>query len=209
MTNHDENDDGALLEAWRAGDRAAGQALFARHFERVYRFFADKVEARSANDLVQATFTACVEGRDRIRDGSFRAYLYGVARIVLLGHYRDRKHVGVVDPHVESLLELGAGPSTLMVRQAEVRLLLAALRRIPLDLQIVLELHYWEGMNSSELGAVLDIPPATVRSRLRRARELLRARMQALDHEPALRDSTLSNLERWALSLRDQIDRPD
>ncbi len=39
----------------------------------------------------------------------------------------------------------------------------------------------WEGLTSSEAGAVLDLPPATVRSRLRRARIQLRQ----LLHEPA------------------------
>ena len=55
----------------------------------------------------------------------------------------------------------------------EQRLLLEALRRIPLDLQIAIELHYWEGMSGPDLAQVLDIPEGTVRSRLRRAREPL------------------------------------
>ena len=32
----------ALVERWRGGDRAAGEALFARHFDRGFRFFATK-----------------------------------------------------------------------------------------------------------------------------------------------------------------------
>ena len=38
-----DDDDLALLVAWRAGDRGAGEALLARHFDTVCRFFHNKV----------------------------------------------------------------------------------------------------------------------------------------------------------------------
>ena len=76
-------DDAELLEQWRAGDRKAGEALFDRHFDAVARFFRNKVD-RGIDDLIQRTFLACVESRDRFRgDSSFRTYAFAVGRHVL------------------------------------------------------------------------------------------------------------------------------
>ena len=40
-----------LLDRWRGGDEAAGQELFARHFDSVYRFFFNKAED-AVDDLI-------------------------------------------------------------------------------------------------------------------------------------------------------------
>lgn len=64
--------DPELLAAWREGNGDAGQELFARYFEPVSRFFANKL-SEDNDDLIQETFEACVRGRDRLRqDTSFR-----------------------------------------------------------------------------------------------------------------------------------------
>ena len=56
------------------------------------------------------------------------------------------------------------------------------------------------------LGYHLAIPEGTVRSRLRRAKEALAAKMSSLAHSPELLKTTLSDLEKWVRSLRAQID---
>jgi len=53
------DDDLVMLDRWRAGDSAAGNALFHRHFEAVYRFFERKTDG-DIDDLVQETFLACL-----------------------------------------------------------------------------------------------------------------------------------------------------
>ena len=82
-------------------------------------------------------------------------------------------------------------------------LLARALRSIPLDLQVALELHYWEELSGPELAAVLEIPEGTVRSRLRRGRELLAERLQAFAcDDAALAKSSLDDIDGWASSLK-------
>ena len=49
-----------LLEAWRGGDRRAGEQLFERHYAAVSRFFRKKLEF-GVDDLIQRSFLACVE----------------------------------------------------------------------------------------------------------------------------------------------------
>jgi RNA polymerase sigma factor (sigma-70 family) len=194
-----------LLDAWRAGDSRAGNELFNRHFDSICRFFANKA-AHEVDDLIQRTFLACVEGRDRFRgDASFRGYLFGVARNVLRRHYRDKRyHDQRFDPLVVSVHDLGPAPSMLIADKREQELLLHALRRLPMDHQITLELYYWENMSGSELAQVLDIPEGTVRGRIRRAKQLLESAIAELAESPQQLESTIANLEGWAKSLRDK-----
>jgi RNA polymerase sigma factor (sigma-70 family) len=172
--------DADLLEAWRAGDRTAGRELFMRHSGSVTRFFRNKLDG-DIDDLVQRTFLACVEARDRLRDGSsFRAYVLRIARNELFNHYAARQRLAArVDPLTTSVLDLGASPSMMFATGERDRALLVALRRLPLDLQTALELHYWEDLTTGELADILGVPQGTVKTRLFRARERLREAMRA------------------------------
>lgn len=201
-----ENDeDLVLLEAWRGGDQKAGNQLFNRHFDAICRFFANKVSS-DVDDLIQRTFMACVESKDGFRgEASFRGYLFGVARNILRRHYRDKRYKGERFDALEvSVHDMGPGPSMLVAERREQQLLLQALRQLPLDHQITLELYYWESMSGSELAAVLGIPEGTVRGRIRRAKQLLEESLAELSESPELLRSTVANLEDWAKGLRDQ-----
>ena len=168
--------DHELLTAWRAGDAERGNELVQRHFESVYAFLRSKVPDQ-VDELVQRTFLACVEAVERIDETrSVRAYLFGIARRQLIYHFRrTQRHDARFDPMETSVCDAGGSPSRLAAaRQAQAQVL-DALHRLPLDLQITLELHYWEDMSVAEIAVVLEIPPGTVKSRLHRARDRLRA----------------------------------
>jgi RNA polymerase sigma-70 factor (ECF subfamily) len=195
--------DEELLSAWRDGDKAAGQELYARYFPIVYRFFASKVSEDVA-DLVQRTFLACTGHRERLRVGaSFRSFILVVARNELASLLRKRyRDGGAIDIAEVSLADLGVSPSQLIGRRDEHRLLLLALRRIPIELQQLVELYYFEKMGGNELAEALEIPPGTVRSRLRRALAMLRTEIERLAESPELVDSTMGSIDGWAAEIR-------
>lgn len=197
-----QRDDVALVLAWREGDKEAGRELLERHFVGVFAFFRDKVP-EAASDLAQQTFLGAVEARDRFdATRSFKAYLFGIARNHLLMHFRARYRG--TDPLGEKSVEaLTRSPSAVWAEHEQHRLLLHALRRLPLDHQIAIELFYWEGLRGAEIAEVLGVPPGTVRSRLTRAREALRDELQLLEASPGIVQSTLTGLEHWARSLRE------
>ncbi|MCZ7685005.1 MAG: sigma-70 family RNA polymerase sigma factor [Sandaracinaceae bacterium] len=195
-------DDDELLRAWRGGDRSAGNELFERYFDQVFSFFAPKVSDEPA-DLVQRTFLALVEARDRFRgDVSFQAFLYAIARHELFGYFRAKKRDQRLDFGASSLHDLSPSPSSLLRRKDDQALLAEALRHLPLDLQITLELHYFESMKGPELAAILEIPEGTVRSRLRRGLEKLRAALERLGGGPREPWQDEQSLERWARDTR-------
>lgn len=192
-----------LLDAWRDGSRSAGSELIRRHFTYVFGFFRSKLE-HVAEDLTQQTFLRIVEARDAFRgNASFRTYLFVVARNVLYAHVR-RLGNRSTDPDFDnsSLLDLDPSVSKLLVDLEEHKLLVHALRSLPLALQVALELYYVQRLRGLELAQVLDVPHGTVRSRIRRALEMLRARMAELADSPQAIRTTLTDLERWAAALR-------
>jgi RNA polymerase sigma factor (sigma-70 family) len=183
-----------LFERWRSGDNAAGGALIKRYFAALRRFFANKTHGHD-EDLIQSTFAACVEARDAFRgDASFRTYLFQLARFQLLTHYRKIYRKGDIDFTTTSVRDLGASPSSELLRREESELLEHALQLIPIDQQIALELTYWEGLTARDVAEVLGVPENTVYSRLRRAKEHLREALGQLSPEKVGRDRALTLL---------------
>ncbi|MEM6992559.1 MAG: sigma-70 family RNA polymerase sigma factor [Myxococcota bacterium] len=198
-----------LLTRWGEGDKGAGSELFRRHFDAVVWFFQNKVPAAVVEDLVQETFAACVESRAQFRGtGRFRGYLLGVAHNVMRGHYRKRQRKGAdqIDFGVSSVADLGPSPSAIVARRSEQSMLLRALQSIPLDHQVLLELFYWETKSAVAIGEILSLPEGTVRTRLRRAKQLLADAIEANSIDPALVHATLSGLDEWAKKLREPTD---
>ncbi len=188
-----------LLTRWRGGDVAAGSELFERYIDGLYRFFAAKVSV-DVEDLIQRTFLACVEGRDRIV--SFRAYLFGTARLVLFKFYRERVRDNF-DEVETSLEDLAPSPSRLVDAADGSRVLGEALRRIPLELQVMLELHYWELLSHTELAEATRLSLGTVKGRLERAKTLLRGQLRALAPGREI-DPAAIDLGRWATPSQDE-----
>jgi RNA polymerase sigma-70 factor (ECF subfamily) len=188
-------DDAELLAAWRAGDARAGGELVRRHLPSVHRFLRGKLEG-PVDDLVQRTFLKCTEAKADVREGaSFRAYLLTIARNELYMHLRS----GARAPDLvgeSRLVDLAPSPSRVADAQGRSRVVVEALRHIPLELQIAIELHYWEELSTAELAQVLDLPHGTIKTRLRRAKELLRDAMIELGASAAEADTSVRALER-------------
>jgi RNA polymerase sigma factor (sigma-70 family) len=215
-------DDMELLEAWRHGDRAAGSELFERHYSAVARFFHNKVNEATQEDLIHETFVACMKSVERFRkQSSFKTFLFGIAKKVLADHLRkvSRRRVWLVsqadvdadadaDVDAAPAVSYGLSPVALAVQKQEQRLLLEALRRIPLNYQIALELHYWEDLTASEIGEVLGVPVGTAKTRLRDGKAYLEEQLRKIASSSEVLRSTLDDLEKWARRVRAWIGPP-
>lgn len=194
-----------LLEQWRNGDLAAGEILFERYYDAVARFFRTRMPGGDIADLVQETFVACVEGRDRVHEGgSFRAYIFSVANNVLCIHLRAKyRGDDLVDFDQLSVEDMAPGPASQLRQQREEQVLLAALRRIPVNDQLLLELHYWQQIRTSDIAKAMGLNHNTVRSRLANARKRLEEAMAELAGSAELFESTKANFEEWARQCRE------
>ncbi len=213
-----------LLEAWRAGDQEAGNELFERHYAGIARFFHNKVSEPAQDDLTQKTFLACLTNVAQFRGQSrFRTFLFGIANNVLVDYIRQLKRRmprpgSETDVDEAPAEDLGISPVATAEQHQEQRLLLKALRRIPLIHQVALELYYWEDLTTAEISDVLGVPVGTVRTRLRDGRANLEAQLRELASSPEALRSTTDDLARWARRMRteagqdardDALPRPD
>ena len=181
--------DRKLLDAWCAGDKDAGDALIRRHFDSVCRFFRGKL-GDDVEDLIQRTLQICTARRAALSpEGTFRGYLFGIARNLLMDHLRTRYRRG---PHedisTQSLADLRTSPSAAVARNEREALIREALRWVSLEQRMLLELAHWEGLSGREIAEALAIEEHTVRSRLSRARAALREQVERLGRRAATGD---------------------
>lgn len=182
-----------LLQQWQAGDTTASNRLCRRYQDKLQRFFAAKVPPAEVAELIQQTWLAMSQAqhaRRRAADSPtplarFRAYLFGIARNVVLGYYNGRRRANGLDfdPDVESLESLEPSLSRVFSLERRAQRLELALHSLPLDLQLLFEGHYIEEIPGPELAVLFGIAEGTVRSRLWRARSLLNEALRGL-HAP-------------------------
>ncbi len=194
--------DGQLVAQARAGDAGALSTLLARAQNRVYAVCLRLVnDPDLALDLAQDTLLKVARNLDQF-DGrsAFATWTYRVATNVCLSHMRAarlRRHTtldGLPEPVAENhgfaqtdaaldreagelagdpgVKEPGGGHALAAVERA-----LATLDPEP---RAILVLRDVRGLDYEQLAAVLDVPLGTVKSRLFRARALLRARLEAM-----------------------------
>jgi RNA polymerase sigma-70 factor (ECF subfamily) len=200
-----EASDVELLARWRDGDLRAGDTLAARYFLLIRGYFVNKAPA-DHEDLVQETFARLSSKRDRYRgESSFRVFLFGVARMILLEHLRAKQRDQRIDPMEHSVADLEGGRMSSLLAQREAhRMLLDALRELPLADQELLELYYWQKLTAREIGELHSASEPTIRSRLRAAiKRLTTAYMEIATH-PHEREIE-GEIESWLTELRGEI----
>jgi RNA polymerase sigma-70 factor (ECF subfamily) len=169
-----------VAQAEPAGDPAARiEALFTAHYDRVWRTLRRLgLPSGEADDAAQEVFMVALRRLDDIDPARARAFLSGVAVRVAADHRRHaRRHPEL--PTEDVVLALRADPGPDVDERMD-----AARRRARLDalldtlddeLRQVIVLHELEALTMAEIAAALELPPGTVASRLRRARERLEA----------------------------------
>ena len=170
-----EDADAALVQRCRNGD-GDGFATLVRRYERpvfnlAFRMLGDREEAR---DVAQAAFLKALESLHRF-DPRYRffSWLYRIAlneALDVIG--RRGRQTELTDVHAAD--DDPARDAQRADLGAQVRGALAALTP---DHRAVLVLRHYQELSYEEIGRVLELPDATVKSRLYEARERLRSRL--------------------------------
>ncbi|MCA9691498.1 MAG: sigma-70 family RNA polymerase sigma factor [Nannocystaceae bacterium] len=188
------DDDTELYRRWSTGDSVAGHELVRRNLDSLLRFLRSKVGA-DASDLAHETLTRCITARDRFRgDSKFRTFMLSVATNVLREYIRKRIKNSRADFQDVTAERLDPTPSEVLSNKQDIKLLLFALRKLPIDQQLILELAYWENLTSKEIGVILERPPGTIRRQLGEARASLERTMAQLPTPNDLRTSMVMRL---------------
>lgn len=168
-------DDFELIELIRTGSSHYFAVLVERHQNRIFQFALALLRNRQdAEDVAQETFVGAFrklnsfEGRS-----SFFTWLRRLAYNASIDHLRKRKS-RKSDLSTPEMSSLAASQSENPLNQIEERETIDAVRsaidQLPEDQRSIVCMRDIDGMDYSEIAAVLDIPIGTVRSRLHRAR---------------------------------------
>lgn len=188
VTARDANSDATLLARIRAGDAIALATVYRRHGAAVFRFACLHAPSReAAADATQDTFLWLAKSRAAAFDpnqGSLAAFLCGVARNHVL---RIRAADARYDVH-EGASTPADGDSHHAVEDALARVLAqergnalhAALARLSAEHREVIALVEFEEFSYAEAANIVGCPIGTVRSRLNRAKDALRAQLVEL-----------------------------
>jgi RNA polymerase sigma-70 factor (ECF subfamily) len=176
-------DDERLLARIGEGDLEAFETLYARFTRRIYGFVLRVTRnPELVEEAVSDTFLAIWRSAASF-DGRSRAstWIFGVAYRKALRAVGRRRPVETVLPEQVTLVdEERARPDASCARREEAELLDRALRTLPAEQRVVIELTYFQGLSYPEIAAVVACPVNTVKTRMFHARRKLRAALPEL-----------------------------
>jgi len=164
-------------------DELAFTELYEHFFPRIYQHLMGKAkDSALADELVSETFIRMYQHLKEYdpEKGAFSTWLFRIAQNVLYKHYGSK----AVTMHApwEDAFDPAAPEQYTPEKQAltkeENEELLQALEKLSDRQRKIIEMTYWLGMKSGEIGEALGIDPNTVRTTLRQARDKLKKLLQ-------------------------------
>jgi RNA polymerase sigma-70 factor (ECF subfamily) len=173
----DERD---LINRSRAGEIEAFDLLVRLHQDRIYNLaYRITGNREDASDAAQDAFVRAYQALPRYReDAAFSTWLYRIATNAALDLVRRRP----ASPPVELSAEYRApdDPEAAANRREVTRRVHAALGHLTVEYRTAVVLRDLQGLAYDEIARILQVPLGTVRSRLARGREAMRAQLTDL-----------------------------
>jgi RNA polymerase sigma factor (sigma-70 family) len=178
--------DETLLTRYAAGDVAAFEELYARHELPLWRYILRLCGNRAtAEELMQEAWFAVAREAPRFKPGAkFTAWLYTIARNRVIDRHRTTRRHESFDaagadteaPLSETLADADAALPPQQAEQAEQgAAIMRALERLPAEQREAFVLQAESGMSVEEIASVTGTTFETAKSRLRYARDKLKA----------------------------------
>lgn len=177
--------DRQLVDRVAKGDRAALRLLFMRHHARVYRFVTRQTGSEMmADDIANEVFlelwrqAPAFEGRSEVS-----TWLLGIARFKALSSLRKRKEEWIDEEEAAAVPDGADTPETVALKEDKGAALRRFIDALPEEHRTVIDLAYYHGKSVGEIGEVLAIPVATVKTRMFYARKKLGEALKAAGYD--------------------------
>lgn len=176
----DPSTDDALLQRIAAGDRAAMQALYARHQMRVYRFLVRQVGESRAEDLISDVFFDVWQQAGRFEGrSSVTTWLLSIARFKAISLLRKRREAALEPDFAEAIEDEADTPEVTAQKSDKAAALRRCLSALSVDHREVIDLVYYHERSVDEAAEILGVPEGTVKTRLFHARKRLSELLKA------------------------------
>jgi len=169
-------EDDLLVTRCKLGERSAFDQLIERWHVPLWKYTRRLTgDDEAAAESVQDVWLRVLRGIVRLRDHErLRAWLFGIARRVVMDRLRD----AYAAPAIEAIdLSTIASEEDTRDLELEISALHEELEQLPVIEREVLALFYLQELSLKDLADVLGVPVGTVKSRLFRARNLLRKQL--------------------------------
>ncbi|MEU1606823.1 RNA polymerase sigma factor [Micromonospora matsumotoense] len=174
-------DDRAIVESLRRGDRAGLEGIYRRYADRLYTYARMMLgEPEAAADAVHDAFLLAGQRIDQLRDPDrLRSWLYAIVRTECLRQLRQRSRSAPLTEAAEPVADTADPAAAVNADQVRdlVHLAVAALN--PGDREVV-HLAIRHDLSSVDIGAALGVPANHAHARLSRARSQLERALGAL-----------------------------
>jgi RNA polymerase sigma-70 factor, ECF subfamily len=182
--------EGALIQRCAAGDEDACSELVAEHQRMVYQLSLNLLgDHNEALDLSQEVFLRVFRtihgfrGQSALRTWIFRIVVNQARNRQRWWRRRHRSQQVSLDEHISAHGELpaqgnGGSPDRILGQKQLAERIRTSLDRLPFDQRTAIVLREIDGLSYEEIGFSLGIAVGTVKSRLARAREALRAQLR-------------------------------
>ncbi len=180
----------ALIQRCAAGDEDACAELVAEHQRMVYQLSLNLLcDHNEALDLSQEVFLRVFRtlhgfrGQSALRTWIFRIVVNQARNRQRWWRRRHRSQQISLDEHIINHGELpapgnGGSPDRILGQKQLAERIRTSLDRLPFDQRTAIILREIDGLSYEEIGFSLGIAVGTVKSRLARAREALRAQLR-------------------------------
>lgn len=171
----------------RRGDHEACRELIVRHHRGVYAYLRHLgADPALAEDLTQETYAKAWRRIETLRrSDSLRSWLLTIARNEFLQWARVDRPEREATSEPRDGRDVAPGPQAALLLSERDRELRRAVGGLQPELRDTVALHYFCDLSLRDCGAVLGIPPGTVKSRVNRALGCLRDLLERkeADHE--------------------------
>jgi RNA polymerase sigma-70 factor (ECF subfamily) len=158
-------------------DATRQEQMAAQHYQFIWRSLRRLgVAPQSVDDAAQKVFVVASEKVARIAPGSERPFLFQTAVRVAMSIRRTlgQRREAMIGEALDTIADPAPLPDANAEEIERRRYLDELLGALTMDLRIVFVLYEIEGLDSTEIAAMLQIPLGTAASRLRRARDAFR-----------------------------------
>jgi RNA polymerase sigma-70 factor, ECF subfamily len=174
-TAGETSSDETLVKRIAAGNKLAMQALFARHRTSVYRWLLRFVSNETlAEDLLSEVFLGVWRQAARFEcRSSVSTWLLSIARHKALSARRHRTEAELDEKIEATVADPANDPELALQEKNRDELLRRASTRLSPEHRQVIDLVYYHEKSVDEVAQIVDVPPATVKTRMFYARKKL------------------------------------
>jgi len=201
--------DDQLMKRCLEGDETAFGEIVDRYKNALVNYLTHLVRSRDrAEEVAQDAFVRLYRNAAKYREQEkLGPYLYRIATNLVVSEVRREKRWSLLLPRLNaSTTQMAPAPDATLLTDEIQRQVSAALEQLPIKYRAPLILFEMDEWPYDEIARALEIPSGTVKSRISRARELLRRHLapwwiggnaherhaaRRLDTQPAASDSTV------------------